>query len=101
MAEIINSRGIGTGQLICTAAGVGYQLPDRAIPHDKELLVKAWPTNIGTIFVGRSKTEAQNAIVGWPLIGNEGVSFKVRNAKAIWVSATVAGERVAWAVEQD
>jgi hypothetical protein len=96
-----NPPKIASSQLLCPVAGVAVQLPGYEIPWDKEFVIKALPTNFGTIRVGNTKMEAENAQLGYPLIGNEAVGLKIKNSEQLWVCATIANEGVHWIVEQD
>jgi hypothetical protein len=96
-----NPGKIMTQTIIPPMVGQAERLPDFIIPADKELVIKAQLTNFGVIYVGRTKTEAENPNVGYPLIFNESISYKIRNAQEIWVANTVAGEGVNLTVEQE
>jgi hypothetical protein len=96
-----NPPKIASSQLLCPVAGVAVQLPGYDVPYDKEFVIKALPTNFGTIRVGNTKMEAENAQLGYPLIGNEAVGLKIKNSEQLWVCATIANEGVHWIVEQD
>lgn len=95
-----NPEKIVAGQVLCPTVGQAEQLPPYAVPWDKELVIKALPTNVGTILVGPTQVAAQNAVSSYPLIANEAIAYKVLNADKIWVSPTVAGEGIAFTVEQ-
>ncbi len=76
------------------------QLPDRAIPYDKELVIKAMPGNQGQIWVANSRTEALSANSVYILIANEAIEYKIKNAGQIWINATRAGEGVLCTAEK-
>jgi len=96
-----NPPKIASSQLLCPVAGVAVQLPGYEIPYDKEFVIKALPANFGTIRVGNTKMEAENAQLGYPLLGNEAVGLKIKNSEQLWVCATIANEGVHWIVEQE
>jgi hypothetical protein len=83
------------------AASKAYQLPDCNIPDQRTLTIKAYPTNAGLVYVARSASEAVNWQQAWPLMPNESIGYRIRNAKEVWVSFTVAGESAVFTVEQD
>jgi hypothetical protein len=96
-----NPSKIASSQLLCPVAGLAVQLPGYKIPYDKEFVIKALPTNFGTIRVGNTKMEAENAQLGYPLLGNEAVGLKIENSEQLWVCASIANEGVHWIVEQE
>lgn len=95
-----NPEHIGGGVVICPVIGQAVPLPPREIPWDKEVIIKAFSTNGGTIRVGNSKPDAENPGVGYPLIGNEAIGYKVKELSQLWICATVANEGANWTVEQ-
>ena len=100
-----NPPNITAFRFLTTAINVPVQLPDRHVPYDKELVIKALPTNRGTILVAPSLAEAMNINSSYWLIGNEAIEYKIRNANHIWISAPpvigIAGEGVVCTVEQE
>ena len=82
------------------AVDIPVQLPDRGIPYDMSLVVKALNTNGGLIRVANSRPEALNVNSAYWLIGNEAIEYTIKNAGQLWVNATVAGEGVVCTVEQ-
>lgn len=100
-----NPPSITAFRILTTAINVPVQLPDRSIPYDKELVIKALPTNRGTLFVAPSLAEALNMNSSYWLIGNEAIEYKIRNADHVWINAPpvigIAGEGVVCTVEQE
>jgi hypothetical protein len=96
-----NPPKIASSQLLCPVAGIAVQLPGYKIPWDKEFVIKAISANLGTIYVGNTKMEAENVQLGYPLIGGEAVGLKIENSEQLWISATIANEGVHWIVEQE
>jgi hypothetical protein len=85
------------------AANEYFQLPDIYIPDDLEITVKAYPTNpVGSLLrVAKSAGECVDRYASYPLMPNESRGYRVKNANALYVSATVApGCSVTWTVEQ-
>lgn len=101
LGALENPTRIAGGELLCPVAGQGYKLPGYEIPRDKAVVVKALNTNGGIIRVGNTQTDAQNPVIGYPLIGNEAVGYKIKNSGHLWVCANVAGEGIHWTVEQE
>lgn len=95
-----NPEQIGGSLVICPVIGRAVQLPPRSIPWDKEAIIKARSTNGGIIYVGNSKPDAENPAIGYPLIGNEAIGYKIKELSQLWVCATVVNEGVNWTVEQ-
>jgi len=82
------------------AVGVPYQLPDIVVPDDMILQLKGWPTNGGLILVGFSRSGCTNPNQVWPLLANEAIGYRVKNAKEISISGTALGDWCAITVEQ-
>lgn len=81
-------------RILVPVVNTPVQLPDREIPYDKELVIKAVPTNLGLIYVANSRAEALNLNSSYWLLANEAIEYKVENADRIWINATRAGEGV-------
>lgn len=88
-----------------TALTIPIRLPDRTIPFDKELVIKAWHTNTGVIMVAPNLAAAVNINSGFPLIASGVVRYKIRNADHIWIcchpTLGIVGDGVACTVEQE
>ena len=95
-----NPTKILTQLIVPAAVGVAERLPDLMIPPDMALIIKAQLTNFGLIYVGKTKTEAENPNVAYPLIFNEAVGYRILNANQIWICNTMAGEGANITVEQ-
>lgn len=101
MAQIIQQpSAFVTGNVPCLIANRGYQLPNYQIPLFCQVVIQAWFTNVGIIYVAYRQSDAQNAAVGFPLIANAGVGYRIQNTSSVWVMATVAGEGASFTVEQ-
>lgn len=100
-----NPSDITAFTVFTTAINAPVQLPDRAIPYDKELVIKALPTNRGTLFVAPNQAAALNPNSSYWIIGNEAIEYKIKNANHIWINAPpvigIAGEGVVCTVEQE
>ena len=99
--ELNRPAQIASGELLCPVANNGYKLPGYNIPWGCEVVVKALSTNLGTIRVGNSNASAGNPVIGYPLIANEAIGYKIRSTGRIWISATIPNEGVHWTVEQE
>ena len=95
-----NTESIATTRLLIAALNTPYQLPDIVVPDDMELQLKGWPTNAGLIYVGNSRATCTNINSVWPLLANEAIGYRVKNANRIFVSGTVAGDWLAITVEK-
>lgn len=78
------------------------RLPDLEVPDGMYLLVKAWSVNppLSLVYVAETPANAVNVDLAWPLMPNEVVRWKVKNAEALYVSATVAACWVTISAEQ-
>jgi hypothetical protein len=91
-----------SGRIQLVAARSPMNLPNVAIPDGFEIAIKSWPANPvgGYINVGKSRADVLNQDESWPLIPNESISYGVKDAKELWVSATAGPAWVCWTVEQ-
>lgn len=105
VGKLENPPDITAFRVLTTAINTPVQLPDRSIPYDKELVIKALSTNRGIILVAPSLAEAMNINSSYWLIGNEAIEYKIKNANHIWISVPpvigIAGEGVVCTVEQE
>lgn len=97
---IPNADAIRSFVVPCPAAQTPYRLPECSVPDDMPLVVKAYPTNVGMIFVGESASAAVNPNQSYPLLPNEAIAYRIKNANAIYISAALAGDSVVCTVEQ-
>lgn len=91
---------IASGEVLCPVANTGYKLPGYDIPWGCEVVVKALSTNLGMIRVANSRASAENPVIGYPLIANEAIGYKIKSSGKIWISSTIANEGVHWTMEQ-
>lgn len=86
------------------AALTAVNFQDMEIPDDFVFVVKAYPPPVNPagslVYVGRSKSEAQDPYTSYPLMPSETIGYKIENASAIWVSGSIANLSVVWTVEQ-
>ena len=100
-----NPPNITAFRVLTTALTTPIQLPDRVVPYDKELVIKAMHTNTGVILVGPSLATALNINSSYWLIANEAVEYEIRNADHIWIcphpTLGIVGDGVVCTVEQE
>lgn len=105
VVTLSNPPDITAFRILTTAINVPVQLPDRAVPYDKELVIKALPTKRGTLFVAPNQAAAINPNSSYWIIANEAIEYKIRNADHVWINAPpimgIAGEGVVCTVEQE
>ena len=78
-----------------------YRLPAFLIPDDYHIVLKAWPANIGLIYVGFSQLAVTNSLdQAYPLIRNESILYRVTSADALYVSGNTVTDSVTYTVEQ-
>lgn len=94
-----NRGTIKTSQKNVTATGTAEQLPAQAVPDGFKLVIKAKKANTDNIFVGGTKTDAENAALNYILEPNESISLAVINFDDVWIDAAVNGEGVELIVE--
>ena len=96
-----NTEKFVTGQVICTTANRGFQLPAFPIPKNKQFIVKALPGNVGWIYVGSTQVDSQNLVVAYVLVPNEGVGLFIKNSDTVWVMAPIVNDGVTFVVEAE
>jgi len=97
-----NTNGIRTFTLQCQVANQALRGEDMSVPEGMALVIKSYPLNpAGSIVrVASSIADATNINSSYPLVPNEGVSYHVKNANNLYVSATVAGMIVVFSAEK-
>ncbi|MBD3320582.1 MAG: hypothetical protein GF350_05735 [Chitinivibrionales bacterium] len=96
-----NPRSFIAWRFVPTAINTGEQMPSRMIPYGFHLVIKAYHTNFGIMYVAPSKPDAQNATSAYPLIANEAVELKIRDSEDAWIAATNLGDSVVCIIEQE
>lgn len=89
----------------CLVAAIPYQLPDIEVPDEMEVVVKNDPRNVAApvatiIQVAQDRPSSINVDASWPLIINESIGYRIKNAKELYVSSNVAAQFVDVTVEQ-
>ena len=102
MARFTNLSGFTSGRTTVTS-GTPAQLSATStpIPPGVKLLVKAMSANTGTIHVGNSSANANNATstVSFRLLQNQSLELEVANLTAVWIDSTVSTEGVEYLFE--
>ncbi len=89
------------GQKNVTSAGTAEQLPDVTVPDGCQLTIIAKPGNAGTIYLGKSKADAESVTNRFDgLVAGLAASLKIDNANKVWVNASDDGDGVSYLVEQ-
>lgn len=86
---------------IPVAINTATQLPDRKIPYKYQLVVKAYHTNPGIIYVAHNAADCTNINSSYTLLANEAVELQISNASRVYISSTVLGDSVICIVEQE
>jgi len=77
-----------------TAAGTAEQLDAMEVPSGIYMTVRAFTKNVGNIYVGNSKANAEDVNKRLKLQPGESSSYKVDDADLIWIDADNDGEGV-------
>jgi len=100
-----NSYNIRVARLFINNLTLAIHLPSINIPDDTHLLIKAWPANVGLIYVGNSATSVIPTAGGiitdaWPLLPNEIVGYKLKNSNTVYIGGNTIGDSFVISVEQ-
>lgn len=95
----VNATGLQITRLDIAALNTAYQFPDVEVPDGFQALFKAWPTNVGTIYLGKTAPDACNIVQVCPLLPNDIVTLAIKNTKMIFITGTVVGDSMTMMVE--
>jgi len=97
-----NTEGTRSFAVACYLAATPYQAPEMAIPDGMSLAIKSSPANAAAalIYVARTPAECTNPNSAWPLVRNEAIAYKVKNANAFYISSDTAGSIAIFTAEQ-
>ena len=97
----LNCDTIATGRILLSATAP-VNFPYLAIPDAFGLVVKAFPGNPpgSYVLVANSKSGASGLDTSYPLLPNEAIIYKVKNAQCIWAMATIVPAWLSFTVEQ-
>jgi hypothetical protein len=98
-----NKSSIRTTRVSLITANMPYQFPDMLVPDGFTLSIKAYPTNpaMSLVRIGDTAVTCRSMEQSWPLIPNESISYRVKNAGMLYASATANLCFVVLTVERD
>ena len=96
----VNADSMDAVRVVPAAINTPTRLPDIVVPHNMTLLVMAEPTNVGIIRVARSSPKSIQINSSVPLLATAFIGYRVKNANALWISSTWAGDGAVVTVEQ-
>ena len=90
------------GQATVVTAGTAVQLSSGPImiPNGYPLVVIAWPTNAGVIYVANSKAGAEVGQYFNGLDAGLALSLLIDDVSKVWVNASADSQKVSWIVER-
>jgi len=93
-----NRSSITTGEKTVTTAGIAEQLPDVEVPEGFAVTIIAKDTNVGRVFYGGTKAEAEARTANLDVEDYE--TFYVTNLNKIWLDVANDGEGIFYKVVQ-
>lgn len=93
-----NRNSLTTGKKTVTIAGTAEQLPDVEVPESFEATITAKHGNVGRIYIGGSKAEAEARTIS--LARDDVFHEYLTNLNTIWIDASVSGEGIDYEVPQ-
>ena len=89
------------GQRAVTVAGTAEQLVTGPIlvPKGYPITILAFPSNVGIIYIGKSKTEAESGQYFNGLDAGLAISIRIDDLSKIWINSSSNGDSVSWLVE--
>jgi len=98
-----NTKGVRTIVVTCVQANVAYNADTLYVHSGMALIVKSHPLNAaGSILrVATNQFEATSPEMSYPMLPNEAVAYRVKDAGDFWVSSTVAGSVAIFSTEQE
>ena len=99
--SLSNLDSFATGQQTVVTAGTAVQLSTSLIliPNGFQLTIIAKPGNVGTIYLGKSKSDAEGSQVFDGLDPGLAASLRIKSVGAVWVNGDTGGDGVSWIVE--
>lgn len=94
-----NQPTFAQGQLRPAAAGAAEQLVSQAVPDGFTIFGRAFIDNDATIYIGKSKVNAEDITVGSPVEPGAFFELALTNSSAIWINSLTTGDGVFWYVE--
>ena len=102
-ASVGNKQSFLTNQKDVVTAGTAVQLATYSvlIPDGFSLTIIAKPGNTGYIYLGSSKSEAENAAGRFDgLSAGLAVSLRISDTSIVWVNSDTDGDGISWIVER-
>jgi hypothetical protein len=99
ISGVPNRASFGVNQKTVAAAGTAEQLQSQDIPDSFSVSVRAFDGNLGSIYVGPSKVDAENHAKATILAPGQFILLYITNVDEVWIDATNNGEGVMWLVE--
>lgn len=83
-----------SGQITVSTAGTEVQGPSQPC---HAVLIRAMPTNSGTVYVGNDGSAAVSSSTGFPLAATDPpIYVEVENLNQLWFDAATNGDKFAW-----
>ena len=98
--QLSNPETMSSHEKNVAVAGTAEQLPSVTVPYDMEAIIKAKITNSSDVYIGKTRADAQDHSVGYPLAPGEFISYRIKNLNVLYVDVLVNGEGIVWTVEQ-
>ncbi len=98
-AILPNRNDFSSGQRVVKVAGTAIQLPSFKIPNGYALSIIAKPTNVGNVYIGSSKTDAEGSNNFSALTPGSAVSLHIANPNLIWINVDNNNDGISWIVE--
>ncbi len=96
-----NALSFVTYQVSQPSPGNPVQLPNVVVPDGFTLVIRAYHTNKGIVYIGNTQTNAKAATGVCARIYADGIwTISIQNANAAWIDTDYAGEGVEVACEQ-
>ena len=90
-----------SGQIIIAVVNTAIQLPKSPIPNGHNVTIRAPSTNLGTIRLGGSRADVENAAIGFPLVATDPfLEYHIHDLSDLWVAGTSPGDILAWKYEE-
>lgn len=96
-----NLQYVASGTVTVDTAGNAKQFPSVLIPAGRCVSIEASITNTGNVYIGSSKVGAEDHTGSKVLTASEIVEYEIEDLGQLWLDANVAGDSVAWTVEQE
>lgn len=100
LVKTTNLDTVAHGQVTITTAGTAIRMPPIPIPEGFAVTILAKPANTGTIYLGKTKEDAENASVRFDgLAAGLAISLRINKLNEIWVNTDTNGDGISWIME--